>query len=1105
MKEIFDIDIQNDENLHGQAVCDTHVRLIRRRAGKGKSSVATYNFEPHNDDSCDICASEVEFKNKNRIKMIDFSDGNHASNLEKLCRVCGMWKEYSYPVREFKQELKDILNIDISEDSAEIHGHVICDNHMKYLRRNAKLKKEGKECTLAAVKYKFVPHAEPNCEVCEAKFISKSKTTKPVRKTAISSTVGRSDEPIANVQGESDASQIIEVFKCMDTEDRRSFLRQLPQLRNPEEKNVLAEALGKNISSDVLHDGMSIPNITYEKAIQYDAQEWLASRNQVLTRFVMGIGNLPCDIEHRARTTAILNKTIEQVYYLRDNRLVLPLSFLQNLMAHIKTSSREAVDMHAVVTPAGSYNHNRNWLSEQEVEPEQFLAMDVVYVFDNEQKFVGRRGLQHTAQQSVITNVAYVAFDEKLQFDTDKAPSAFLSVPEFEEEEIAKLCKRTEKLHEIQEKKKKFIETVENVCKLQNPEIWDYEDLHQKHLQHSIQTAINQVQLEQDGSHDPVDDLVAENISRNQMHCGNCGAVYPMRTQKCKNEICHGQKLAKFKEKQQEFFQTTTLQISDTDQSDETSASLRYSHIECGDDTQHKMIISEPVLCNPASKQNICVLREIGMKSGIYIYGTGTRRWVIVYCDNLPYYIIRQLKPSCVLCTHPMCMPKQTKDRSFMTRTELENHYSDCHHTENVISYSREFDWVQLGVADGHFEHTALKAFFSLTWQPFLKVLVKELGFTTENQLNYIQYCRDHHLSWEIFLVVFLASMRELVLEYVRTSSTESDGMSQTAGGFFDHHKQHSTSDAYDFLFSVVTIYGQALMNLRGAIRRNNGNLAESAKFHLKDLFWARQHMKYQELELYDTITKLLMHGDIKHFFMNHYSMITASGQASGEGYDYRLEEINRNMKTFIGHTAIPSDEQWILASKMCQPVEEIHEKICNLLGLHHYSSSAGKTRFLKPAVFEDAVNKCRAVIRSTKFLTQESVTVGEDHTFFSMDMATHVHPDVKQLTIKPVIRRNHFIQVNYLGHPAMSDPALNHPVFTTYEESDKFTKISNQSNKVIENKISQQISSITDPLIREVLWTKHKKYHKGKAKFKLIEMLDVIQGFLQPHVDAQQ
>ena len=77
----------------------------------------------------------------------------------------------------------------------------------------------------------------------------------------------------------------------------------------------------------------------------------------------------------------------------------------------------------------------------------------------------------------------------------------------------------------------------------------------------------------------------------------------------------------------------------------------------------------------------------------------------------------------------------------------------------------------------------------------------------------------------------------------------------------------------------------------------------------------------------------------------------------------------------------------------------------------------------LKKEVFEESVNKCLAAIRKSGFLTQASAKVGDGLTFFAMNGESRVHPDVKEVTFRPLVKCQHFIQCSYLGHDPLSNP----------------------------------------------------------------------------------
>ena len=107
--------------------------------------------------------------------------------------------------------------------------------------------------------------------------------------------------------------------------------------------------------------------------------------------------------------------------------------------------------------------------------------------------------------------------------------------------------------------------------------------------------------------------------------------------------------------------------------------------------------------------------------SGIYLYGTGQRQALEVCCDGLPHGIIQALKEECVLCMHKDC--QGNGDNSYMSFSAFKEHHLEKHN--EAYKYVREFDWLYLRLADGHFEHTALMSSFKINWILFFFYDVK--------------------------------------------------------------------------------------------------------------------------------------------------------------------------------------------------------------------------------------------------------------------------------------------------------------------------------------------------------------------------------------------
>ena len=85
---------------------------------------------------------------------------------------------------------------------------------------------------------------------------------------------------------------MMNMLQSIKPEEKLLFVKQLPFSCSENELRVLANSMGKCISTDVLHDGMSMPSVNYHNSITYDAEQLLAERNKVIVEFLYGLGNL---------------------------------------------------------------------------------------------------------------------------------------------------------------------------------------------------------------------------------------------------------------------------------------------------------------------------------------------------------------------------------------------------------------------------------------------------------------------------------------------------------------------------------------------------------------------------------------------------------------------------------------------------------------------------------------------------------------------------------------------------------------------------------------------------------------------------------------------
>ena len=172
--------------------------------------------------------------------------------------------------------------------------------------------------------------------------------------------------------------------------------------------------------------------------------------------------------------------------------------------------------------------------------------------------------------------------------------------------------------------------------------------------------------------------------------------------------------------------------------------------------------VGEPTFLNPNSYENCReILRKIGVEAGIERYGGKKRQWVIIECDGLPFRLCFNIIKDTYTCS--ICNTSHYKKDAFIR-------HSMSKHNE-LVGYYQEFDWVLLKPTGGHFEMNSIKAFFELNWVPFLSKLCYLMGYKTDAAQLVAKNCKDHHQAWELLLVFFFGSLRELINCFVHQST----------------------------------------------------------------------------------------------------------------------------------------------------------------------------------------------------------------------------------------------------------------------------------------------------------------------------------------------
>ena len=235
-----------------------------------------------------------------------------------------------------------------------------------------------------------------------------------------------------------------------------------------------------------------------------------------------------------------------------------------------------------------------------------------------------------------------------------------------------------------------------------------------------------------------------------------------------------------------------------------------------------KVSIGEPIFINQSSYEGCTtVLRKIGVAAKLVRYGGGQRHWIIVCCNGLPFRL-------CNIIIHgTYCCSKCHK--SFFQLHMFKNHVREAHNGETT-NYYLKFEWVELN------------------WIHLISKLDDILGFRSDKEKYIAKACRDHHKAWQMILMFYFGSLKELCVSYVRDIHTgtfcdEQAGVTQPSPeGFFKYCGTKANNANFIYLLTQVTLYAQAIINYRMSLRRNNFDLGMSAIHKLSSLFHGQNH-----------------------------------------------------------------------------------------------------------------------------------------------------------------------------------------------------------------------------------------------------------------------
>ena len=644
----------------------------------------------------------------------------------------------------------------------------------------------------------------------------------------------------------------------------------------PEEITSCHFDLVDAISKDIATLYKEKPCNSIAKLLSYNAKEWLAKRPKELKDLLSEICNLNLD---NNRSAVMLAKCIEQIYCCRNQQLVLPLSFRQNLLGYSLSNSKLLVNINGATSPAGSYSFLSKWLSEQAKNELQFPEGIVRVVFDNEQ-VIGKRYTvkadKNMVPMSVITSHAYISIDKTcdLQNSTELKPThwMFKTLTESQNDELLN--------YPANRYQNYFRETRNNLIKSRLKAV-----LEQQHCKPG------------NPYYDFIDTAVADKYeAETQKECVDCGAANDPSFRLCTS--CKGRLIRP----------SATINVPLGYSSKNFDP---YDHLSLNENCNNISVhVGEPDMLNPNSFENIAkILTNLGERAKISKYSdVGKREWLFLENDGGILFIILKLIFNVLKC--PEC------NEIMYGKINFEDH--TCFVLKNV-KHSHEFDWIvpQLGLL--HLEMNSGKSFMSLNWNVFMELICKELGFTSENALKYIKKGSDHHKLWQLMETTYLAMTDEVLLPYVRHCLQLKQD--PTVAGYWAYNTE-SCNPNYIYIQQMVFTYLHAMMLLRKGIRTAQPLAILAAKSKLALLFFGRNHPRYHDMLAHDFRLEILMPDEIKSIVRSSLSLSRTKHYGHYQSGDAAVEEINKEAKKWV--IGVPTTIQWQRSFRNLDKLDEV-------------------------------------------------------------------------------------------------------------------------------------------------------------------------------------
>lgn len=139
--------------------------------------------------------------------------------------------------------------------------------------------------------------------------------------------------------------------------------------------------------------------------------------------------------------------------------------------------------------------------------------------------------------------------------------------------------------------------------------------------------------------------------------------------------------------------------------------------------------------------------------------------------------------------------------------------------------------------------------------------------------------------------------------------------MPPTPKDFSKYSMAEATNQNFVHTSTMILTYLQAILNFRAGLRSGNIDVIVSAKAVFTPLFHARNHPKYQEIEITESIQRQCVPDELKEFYNETESVSLSGNHLNGEGLNFKAEVVNKQVQAWMPR-GVPTGEDWLRVTR---------------------------------------------------------------------------------------------------------------------------------------------------------------------------------------------